>query len=708
MRFVWIGLLLVGVIFGSISCSTSTKNQQSIQMKNEIDLKHLNFLTDISSDRVNQFIEKENTLSLERLTKDPRFKTTQSEILSIITAKDKLPQFYFIGSNIYDFWQDKIHVRGILRKTSTEQINGGHPKWETVLDVDALSKSENKNWVWKGFDCYEPKNELCLISLSDGGKDAKTNREFNLKTQNFVKSGFFIPESKTSATWINENTLLVADGTNSETLTKSGYPTQIKVLKRGQSLKDSTLIFEAQKSDTAAWISSHTSDGKSYLMINNAKTFYSGQNLLITDVSLNKTQRLPIPDDAEFVQIFKDQYLFTNRSEFKIDDVVLKPGSVISFSLSDLSNPKYTVVFSPSKTQFYEFARSTKNYLLLTVLDDVKKSVLKYSYKMNAWTSEKINLGTTGNTSVMTTTNELDQIYLNYTSFLNPTEFHFLDLDKNGSLKKVMTSPERFNAKNLVAHQYKTKSSDGTIIPYFIVHHKNIKLDGSNPTLLYGYGGFEYALTPHYLGATGKAWVEKGGVYVLANIRGGGEYGPEWHQSVLKEKRQLVFNDFYAIAEDLISRKITSPKHLGIMGGSNGGLLTSVAFTQRPDLFNAVVSEVPLANMMEYHKWLAGNSWMDEYGNPDIPNEREYLLKYSPLHNLLADKKYPEVFYVTSTKDDRVHPAHARQMVARLRELNHPVIYFENKDGGHGRAANMTEYAKLLALEYTYLFQKLF
>lgn len=677
-------------------------------MNNEIDLKHLNFLTDISSDRVNQFIEKENSLSIERLTKDPRFKSAQSEILSIVTAKDKLPQFYFVGSDIYSFWQDEVHIRGILRKTTIELLNSGNPKWETVLDIDALSKSENKNWVWKGFDCLEPKNELCLIALSDGGKDATTNREFNLKTQSFIKDGFFIPESKTSATWINENSLLVADGTNQDNLTKSGYPTQIKILKRGQSLKDAALIFEAQKSDTAAWIANHTSNEKTYLIINNAKTFYSGQNFLITDFVSKKIQRLPIPDDAEFVEIYNGHYLFTNRSEFKLNNITHKPGSVFSFSLSDLTNPKYTVVFSPSKTQFYEYARTSKNYLLLTVLDDVKKSVLKYKLKNETWTSEAITLGQTGNTSVMATSRDLDKIYLNYTSFLNPTEYHFLDLNKNGSLKKVMTSPARFNAQNFVAHQYKTKSSDGTLIPYFIVHHKSIKLDGSNPTLLYGYGGFEYALTPNYLGATGKAWVEKGGVYVLANIRGGGEYGPEWHQSVLKEKRQLVFNDFYAIAEDLISRKITSPKHLGIMGGSNGGLLTSVAFTQRPDLFNAVVSEVPLANMMEYHKWLAGNSWMDEYGNPDIPAEREYLLKYSPLHNLKADKKYPEVFYVTSTKDDRVHPAHARQMVSRLRELNHPVIYFENKDGGHGRAANMTEYAKLLALEYTYLFQKLF
>ncbi len=673
-----------------------------------MNLDHLNYLTDISSDRVNQFVEQENKLSLDRLTKDPRYEKTYSEILSILTAKDKLPHFYFIGSDIYDFWQDEIHVRGILRKTTVDQLNANKPDWQTVIDIDALSKSENKNWVWKGFDCLEPQNELCLVELSDGGKDAKVLREFNLKTQSFVANGFYIPESKTDATWIDQNTLYICDGTNPQTLTNSGYPTVVKKLKRGQKIENAEIVFTAEKTDVAAWLSNYNRGGKNYFILNQAKTFYSGKRFLISDDGKNTLQAIPMSEDAEFVQIFNDQFLFSNRSDFIIKDTVYKPGSVFSFSLNNLSNPEYHVVFTPSETQFFEFAVGAKNYLIVTVLDDVKKSVLKYQFKNNQWISDKINLGDAGNTSVMASTNDNDLIYLNFTSFLNPTEYHYLDLQHSKSLKKIMTSPIRFDSKNLVADQYKTKSSDGTMIPYFVVHKKNIKLDGANPTLLYGYGGFEIALTPHYLGATGKAWLEKGGVYVLANIRGGGEYGPDWHKAGLKENRQLVFNDFYAIAEALIAKKITSPKHLGIHGGSNGGLLTSVAFTQRPELFNAVISEVPLANMMEYHKWLSGNSWMAEYGNPDVPAEREYLLKYSPLHNLQIEKKYPEVFYVTSTKDDRVHPAHARQMVARMREQNHAVIYFENKDGGHGRAANMTEYSKLLALQFVYLFQKLF
>ncbi len=677
-----------------------------------MNLDHLSYLTEISSDRVNQFIDKENKLSFERLMKDPRYEKTYSEILSILTAKDKLPHFYFMGSDIYDFWQDEIHIRGILRKTNVQKLNANKPDWQTVLDIDALSKSENKNWVWKGFDCLEPENEFCLVELSDGGKDAKVIREYNLKSQSFVKDGFYIPESKTNATWVDLNTLYVCDGTNPQALTNSGYPTVVKKLKRGQKIENAEIIFTADKNDVAAWLSNYHRNyhggGKNYFILNQAKTFYSGKRFLISNDGKNTLQAIPMPEDAEFVQIFNDQFLFSNRSDFKIKDTLYPSGSVFSFTLNNLTNPEYHVVFTPTKTQFFEFAASTKNYLMATVLDDVKKSVLKYQFKNNQWISEKINLGDAGNTSVTASTNDNDLIYLNFTSFLKPTEYYYLDLQHSKSLKKIMTSPIRFESKNLIAHQYKTKSSDGTLIPYFIVHKKNIKLDGSSPTLLYGYGGFEYALTPHYLGATGRAWLEKGGVYGLANIRGGGEYGPDWHKAGLKENRQLVFNDFYAIAEDLIAKKITSPRHLGIHGGSNGGLLTSVAFTQRPELFNAVISEVPLANMMEYHKWLSGNSWIAEYGNPDIATEREYILKYSPLHNLQTNKKYPEVFYVTSTKDDRVHPAHARQMVARMREQNHAVIYFENKDGGHGRAANMTEYSKLLALQYIYLFQKLF
>jgi len=682
-------------------------------------LNHLDYLVEIESDKVNGFVDPENKKTLDFFNQDARFQKTQADILQILSAQDKLPQVYFIGDDLYSFWQDQKHIRGIFRKTTVKSFNSGNPQWEMVLDLDVLAEKENANWVWQGMNCLQPENDLCLLHLSNGGKDAHVSREFNLKTKSFVQNGFFIPDSKSGEVWWDHDTLLVSDATNPAELTKSGYPYIIRFWKRGTELKNAPVLFKGDATDMGAWISSYQRQGQKYFLIQQSKSFYLGKYYLIkpledTPDNLPEVKKIAIPNHAVLEQIYKDQFLFSTRRTFKVKNNLYKPGTLFTFNLTQISTPQFEVIYEPIATRFLESVLSTKNHLLLTLLDDVKRKVYKVVFDEKSqgparWQIEAIQTNDPmANVGFLTLHDQSDQVYLTSTSFLEPTQYLYTDFSQNTSLKKVMQSPKRFNSEGLVVHQYKTKSSDGTLIPYFIIHKKDIVTDGKNPTLLYGYGGFEYALTPHYLGVAGKVWLEKGGVYVLSNIRGGGEYGPEWHQSVLKEKRQKVFDDFYAIAEDLIARKITSPNHLGIMGGSNGGLLTSVAFTQRPDLFNAVISEVPLANMTHYHEWLAGNSWMDEYGNPDDAKMREVLLKYSPLHNLQKDKKYPEVFYITSTKDDRVHPAHARQMVARLRELGHPVLYYENKDGGHGRSYNVKDTSLVMALEYTYLYKKLF
>ena len=688
-------------------------------------LNHLDYLVEIESEKVNAFVDPENKKTLDFFNQDPRFEKTRTDILQILSAQDKLPQVYFIGEDLYGFWQDQKHVRGIFRKTTVESFNSGKPVWETILDVDALAEKEKANWVWQGVVCLQPENELCMVHLSDGGKDAHVSREFNLKTKSFVQNGFFISDSKSSEVWWDRDTLLVSDATSSTDLTKSGYPSVVRFWKRGTDLKKAPILFKGEPNDMGVWIYSYLRQGQKYFLIQQSKTFYSGSYHLVTPpqdktAPLPILHKIPLPEDANLEQIYKNYFLFANRSAYTINAQSYKPGSLFALDLKNLNSPKIEVVFEPTSTRFLEYVQSTKNYLLATLLDDVKRKVFQMSFDEKStgterWRMQPIPTGDPmANVGFLTMHDQSDQLYLTSTSFLEPTQYLYADLSQPASLQqttalqKVMQSPKRFNNEDLVVHQYKAKSSDGALIPYFIIHKKDLTLNGKNPTLLYGYGGFEYALTPHYLGVTGKVWLEKGGVYVLSNIRGGGEYGPEWHQSVVKEKRQKVFDDFYAIAEDLMARKITSASHLGIMGGSNGGLLTSVAFTQRPDLFNAVISEVPLTNMMRYHEWLAGNSWMDEYGNPDDPKMRDVLLKYSPLHNLQKEKKYPEVFYITSTKDDRVHPAHARQMVARLRELGHPVLYYENKDGGHGRSYNVKDTSLVMALEYTYLYKKLF
>lgn len=669
-------------------------------------LKHLDYLIEVEGPKAIQFAKDQNKLTDERLKSDPRYNKVYEEILSIVSAKDRLPGIYLMNSRVINFWQDNVHIKGILRHTSIESFNTGKPKWETLLDIDDLAKKEQKNWVYKGILCLEPAFEKCMVTLSDGGKDAGVIREFNLTTKTFVEHGFFIPESKSHLSWIDNDTLIVGDGTDASPLTSSGYPTTVRLLKRGQSLKEASIVFSVSNQSMATYASSFVKDDERYTIVYDQKSFYESV-VYFVDFEKNKLLKLQIPSTAVFETIYKSQIVFSLRED--MDN--FKAGSLLSFPISQIESAKldYSVVFTPEETVFLEKVSESKNHLYLETLNDVKRQLRKYSFQNSQWSYKEINIGdVNGNESLISAEKDSSHIYLSYSDFLTPSAYYYLNDLKSDTPKKVLQSPSRFNAKNIVFKQYKVKSKDGTLVPYFLIHAKNLKYDSKNPTLIYGYGGFEIALTPSYLGSTGKAWLEKGGVYVLSNIRGGGEYGPKWHRSALRENRHKAYEDFYAIVEDLIAKKVTSPAHLGIRGGSNGGLLTSVAFTQRPELFKAVLSEVPLANMMEYHKWLAGASWMEEYGNPDDKKMHEYLLSYSPLHNLKKEKTYPEVFYLTSTKDDRVHPAHARQMVARMKELGHPVLYNENTDGGHGRATNMKELAEFLALQYTYLYQKLF
>ena len=701
-------LSLMGAALISSCSSTST-----VQHQTEPDLKHLDYLEQIHSPEVQKFVEGENKLSAERLRTDPLYPVIEKEALDILTAKDKLPDFYMYNQMIYEFWQDQTHVRGQLRRMSTAEFNHHKTNWEVVLDIDILAKEENKNWVWKGYDCSKKNRSQCLMFLSDGGKDALTAREFSLDTKQFIKDGFNFPESKSDFTWYDENTILWADGTDKEKLTNSGYPGSLKMIKRGQKLSEAKTLVEVAKNYVGTGASALFDQGKVYFFLRKEISFYEVEISLIESLEPFKVTKINIPSDARFQEIFHGQFLFSTKSEYTFAGKTYVPGTLLSFPISDAKDiKKIDVVFSPSEKQVFQNVTLTQDSLWIDYLNDVKAGLTVVERKNDSWVQEPFVSGipntTLGNWNIQGSFNESTLVYLSYTDFLAPNRYYFLDTAKpKVHTKLLMSAPTRFDARGYEVHQYRAKSNDGTEVPYFVVQHKHLKLDGKNPTFLYGYGGFEVPLTPRYMSALGKSWLSRGGVYVLANIRGGGEYGPKWHQAAMRENRQKAYDDFIAIAEDLIQRKITSPKHLGIEGGSNGGLLTSVMLTQRPDLFGAVISEVPLTNMMRYHKLLAGASWIAEYGNPDDPKDREFILKYSPVQNIKKDVQYPEALYITSTKDDRVHPAHAREMVARMREFGHPIIYFENTDGGHGRAANLTEYSSMIALELTYFFQKL-
>jgi prolyl oligopeptidase len=705
--------IILGLLLLLLSSSCSSKkiatesSQQSIKPEKDAFL----WLEEIEGPEALAFVKNENNKTLSTLKNDPHFKNIEVDIRKIALASDRVPWAYQLGKSLYNFWQDETNSRGLWRRTSFKSYESKNPKWETVIDLDTLSKKENENWVWKGASCFPPKYERCLVSLSRGGKDATIVREFDLLSKTFVKDGFVIPEAKTNAVWADSDTLYVATDFGPESITDSGYPRILKSWKRGQKINETIELFHVDKKDLAAGAYVEYTKEKNYHFLIRDISFFEKQVWFI-----NNTQKilLPMPNDAQFYGVHKNYILYLLRSDLAVDNLLYKTGSVVALPINKINESHKTlsfleVIFKPTTKRFLSNLSTTKNYILLDIIDNIQGKILKVTFKApRHWKNENIPLGKNGVASIESARNDDDLFLATYTNFLTPPSLVLGNASLNQKVLKILKkAPSRFNEKELISEQHFTKSHDGTSIPYFIVHKKSWKKNGLNPTLLTGYGGFEVSEQPYYLNSVGKVWAEKGGVYVLANIRGGGEFGATWHQTAVKENRQKVFDDFIAIAEDLINQNITSPAHLGIQGGSNGGLLVGGTFIQRPELFNAVLCEVPLLDMLRYNKLLAGASWMEEYGNPEDSKMREVIKKYSPYQNVLPNKTYPEVFFLTSTKDDRVHPGHARKMVAKMRSQGHPLFYYENTEGGHGGSANIEQRILWNSLEYTYLWRKL-
>mgnify|MGYP001296967056 CR=1 FL=1 len=667
------------------------------------------WLEEVEGKKALDWVRAQNERSLKILQADARYQDLEAKSLAILEAKDRIPMPGFRGGQVYNFWQDDVNVRGVLRRTAVESYRSATPSWETVLDVDALSKAENANWVYKGSNCLAPEERLCLLSLSEGGKDAVEAREFDNASKSFVAGGFKLPAGKQSFDWLDKDSLYVAREWGPDTMTESGYPFIVKLWKRGQKLDDAVEVYRGKQTDVAASASVlRDPDGMvQAVLFTRYPSFFETEYYLSTDKG---PVRLPFPMKSTMQGYVSGQLALSIEEDWSRNGMAHPKGTLLSFDLAELkANPeaaKVTVIYTPGPRESIEQAASTRNRLLVAVYENVKGGLYSYTYAKGVWTRTKIGLPANASIGVVSAREEDDKAFVNVAGFLEPDALYFGDA-ADGKFEKVKSLPPRFDSSGMEVQQYEAKSSDGTLIPYFVVHPKGMKLDGANPTLLYAYGGFQVSMTPSYSATVGKLWVERGGVYVLANIRGGGEFGPAWHQAGLKTKRQIIYDDFHAVAEDLIARKITSTRRLGIQGGSNGGLLMGVAMTQKPDLWNAIVIQVPLLDMLRYDKLLAGASWVGEYGDPDDPVEGAFLRKISPYHNLKAGVKYPEPFFVTSSKDDRVHPGHARKMAAKMESMKLPFLYYENIDGGHAAAANQRERAKRVALEFTYLTRKL-
>ncbi|WP_029417455.1 prolyl oligopeptidase family serine peptidase [Brevundimonas bacteroides] len=670
------------------------------------------WLEEVEGERALAWVEEQNRRSLGTLQGDPRYQQLHDQALAILESRDRIPAPAFLNSGlISNFWQDATNIRGVWRRTTLDSYRTEAPEWETVLDIDALSRAEGKNWVYRGASCLPPEERLCLISLSDGGKDAVTIREFDSVTKTFVEGGFELPESKGGATWVDQDTLLISRDFGEGTLTTSGYPTTVKRLRRGQTIDQAETVFTGETSDTLVGASTlRDADGVvQAVLINRAfSLFESETHLLNAD---GTTTRLQLPAKADINALVQGQLVVSLKQDWTAPSgQAFRTGDVIAWTLSDWladQSARAQLVIRPGEREAVEGINATRNSLVVALFENVRGSI--YVYRPNPsgeWARSRLDLPENITVGVGSASDRDDQVFVSAAGYLTPSTLYLADA-ATGDLAPVKALPAKFDAEGLTVQQFEARSADGTMVPYFVVHRETLALDGSNPTLLYGYGGFEVSQLPGYSATTGKLWLERGGVYVVANTRGGGEFGPRWHEAALQENRQRAHEDFQAVALDLIARGITSQPRLGIMGGSQGGLFMGAMLTQRPDLINAAVIQVPLFDMLRYHRLLAGASWISEYGNPDIPEERAWIQAYSPYQNLRAGQPYPEVFIHTSTKDDRVHPGHARKAAARLEELGYPVLFYENTDGGHGAAANLRESARRLALEYTYLSRRL-
>ena len=662
------------------------------------------WLEEIEGEAALKWVKQQNAETLQTLTSDPRFEQYQREALEILTASDRITYGTLRGEFVFNFWRDQQHVRGIWRRMSLDQYQQRSKQWELLLDVDRLATEEGENWIYKGVDCLGPDFERCLVELAPGGTDSAVYREFDLPSKSFVQGGFEVPLAKSNLCWEDRDHLLIATDWGEGSLNTSGYARILKRWKRGTPLSAAETLLETDVDETFIYPVNLQHGSRQACFVLRGHDFYHFTSYLVT--SNGSLKQLPLPQKCSLSGLFQDQALI----ELKEDWRDFRAGALVSFSLTEFEKTgeisQVHTVFDPGLTGTISQARCARDAVYLTGIEHVSSQIREFRFTDGQWQGRLIPWGQEDVISISSSDSNSNHLLMSRDGFLQPGSLYYVNF-QNDSEVLLQSTPARFDAEGLKVEKQFADSRDGTKVPYFIVSRKDVSLDHSTPVLQYGYGGFEISILPHYSPLLGKLWLEKGGAYVLANIRGGGEYGPRWHDAALLENRQRAYDDFFAVAEAVQNRGLSSPRHYGAMGRSNGGLLMGVALTQRPELFNAIVCGVPLLDMKRFNKLLAGASWMAEYGNPDLPEQWEFISKYSPLQNLKPGQAYPRVYFFTSTKDDRVHPGHARKMAARMDQLGYEYYYYENIEGGHKGTANQQQEAMQNALEYLYLIRQL-
>ncbi len=655
------------------------------------------WLEEVEGERALEAARGWTTATLERLRQDPRFEAFRAEALEVLTSDARLPTGAIRGDRFEGLWRDADHVRGVWRRARLDDLVAGEPTWEVLLDVDALDAREQRNWQWGGVTCAH-RSDRCLVRLSRGGADAVVVRELSTTTGTFVPGGFELPEAKSDVTWLDEDTLLVATDRGPGTLTTSGYARTVVRWRRGTPLAQAEVVLEGQETDVFVGASVFHHGGQTTPVLTRAPTFHTQQAFLLAG---DERVSLPLPPRSRVLGTFDGALLAKVNEPWR----GWPSGSVVSLDLDDLEP---SLVLAPEEGEALQQVAVGRSSLVVTSLRDVVGRARRLRPKRDGWRASVIDVPDHGVVSVSASSEGRDDVLLSFESLTVPSSL--LHVSRQDEVRAIASLPAFFDPSDVVVEQRFATSADGTRVPYFLMGRRDVLAAGPAPTIQYGYGGFLASMTPAYFredarpqhGAlAGRLWVARGGVLVVSNLRGGGEYGPSWHQAALREHRHRAFEDFFAIGEHLVSTGVTTPAQLGALGRSNGGLLVGVAFTQRPDLYAAVDCGVPLLDMLRFHTLLAGASWMDEYGDPDVPEDRAVLASYSPYQRLADGVDYPALLLYTSTRDDRVHPGHARKFAARLEALGVPFEYFENEEGGHGGVANQEQGALRIALEYT-------
>jgi prolyl oligopeptidase len=668
------------------------------------------WLEDVGGEKALEWVKARNAVAQKRIEADGGFDKLRTDLLAILDSNERIPFVTKHGEYYYNFWRDRKNERGLWRRTTLNEYQKSTPEWEVLLDLDALGKSEGENWVWKSVSLLRPDYKRALVSLSRGGADAVVVREFDLDQKTFLTDGFSLPEAKGSVSWVDQDHIFISTDFGTGSMTDSGYPRIAKLWKRGTPVSEAKVLYEGNQQDMSVGAMHDDTPGHERNFVSRNLAFYNDELYWLK--SPEELIKIDVPNTAN-KSVVREMLIIELREPWTVASKTFAAGSLLVADFDAYMSGKrdLDVLFEPTESTALSSFGATKNALILNVLEDVKNRiyVLKRTDRdgKKVWSKEPLvgapAFGTVNVTAV--DPDESDEYFMTSTDYLNPTTLSMGTLGQ--APKELKRLPPFFDSSKFEISQNFATSDDGTKVPYFMVAPKGLELNGEHPTLLYGYGGFEISLQPNYNASVGRAWLSEGGVYVVANIRGGGEYGPRWHQAALKENRLRAYEDFAAVAKDLVARKVTRKERLGVQGGSNGGLLVGNMVTLYPELFAAGVCQVPLLDMQRYNKLLAGASWMAEYGNPDYPEQWAYIRKFSPYQNVQPNVQYPKVLFTTSTRDDRVHPGHARKMMAKMESQGHSVWYYENIEGGHGGAANNKQSAYMQSLAYTFLKQEL-